>query len=82
MDQFAEDQDQDNNMNISDSYFKDNKGHCVIKIDNVKNLIDKVSQLYYFDVKGHSVFCKADFAYSNNEKIPELDFFKIDSSTV
>jgi hypothetical protein len=35
MDQFSEDQGQDNNTNISDSNFKDNKGHCVSKIDNV-----------------------------------------------
>jgi hypothetical protein len=82
MDQFTEDQGQDNNMNIRDSIFKDNKCHRAIKIDDVKNIRDKVSQLYYFDLKRHSVFCKGDFAYSNNEKIAELDYFEIDSSTV
>jgi hypothetical protein len=82
MDQFSEDQGQDNNTNISDSKFKDNQGYCVGKIENVKNITDTVSQLDYFDLKDHSVGCKSNLEYSNNEKITELDYFEIDSSIV
>jgi hypothetical protein len=81
MDQFTEDaQGQDNNINIRVNTLKDNKFQCSVKIDYVQSSGDKVSQLDYFDVKGHTILSKCDFVNCNNDKIAELDYFENNSS--